>query len=82
MRRGGLYQVTDGVYQARNNDIANLTIVEGDGGLVVDIGPERLLGARSSRASRSLGDAVCRLAGRLGRYLRRSAWRRIGDSNS
>jgi alkyl sulfatase BDS1-like metallo-beta-lactamase superfamily hydrolase len=35
MRRGGLYKVTDGVYQARNNDIANLTIVEGDGGLVV-----------------------------------------------
>jgi alkyl sulfatase BDS1-like metallo-beta-lactamase superfamily hydrolase len=35
MRRGGLYKVTDGVYQARNNDIANLTIVEGDDGLVV-----------------------------------------------
>jgi alkyl sulfatase BDS1-like metallo-beta-lactamase superfamily hydrolase len=35
MRRGGLYKVTDGVYQARNNDIANLTIVEGPGGLVV-----------------------------------------------
>lgn len=35
MRRGGLYQVTDRVYQARNNDIANLTIVEGDDGLVV-----------------------------------------------
>src|SRR5690242_14219041 len=26
MRRGGLYKVTDGIYQARNNDIANLTI--------------------------------------------------------
>ncbi len=35
MRRGGLYKVTDGVYQARNNDIANLTIVEGQDGLVV-----------------------------------------------
>jgi alkyl sulfatase BDS1-like metallo-beta-lactamase superfamily hydrolase len=35
MRRGGLYKVTDGIYQARNNDIANLTIVEGDAGLVV-----------------------------------------------
>ena len=35
MRRGGLYLVTDGVYQARSNDIANLTIVEGEDGLVV-----------------------------------------------
>jgi alkyl sulfatase BDS1-like metallo-beta-lactamase superfamily hydrolase len=35
MRRGGLYKVTDGVCQARNNDIANLTIVEGKDGLVV-----------------------------------------------
>jgi alkyl sulfatase BDS1-like metallo-beta-lactamase superfamily hydrolase len=35
MRRGGLYKVTDGLYQARNNDIANLTIVEGDDGLVI-----------------------------------------------
>ena len=35
MRQGGLYQVTDRIYQARNNDIANLTIVEGDRGLVV-----------------------------------------------
>jgi alkyl sulfatase BDS1-like metallo-beta-lactamase superfamily hydrolase len=35
MRRGGLYKVTDGLYQVRNNDIANLTIVEGDTGLVI-----------------------------------------------
>lgn len=35
MRRGGLYKVTEGLYQARNNDIANLTIVEGDTGLVI-----------------------------------------------
>ena len=35
MRRGGLYKVVDGVYQVRNNDIANLTIVEGDDGLVI-----------------------------------------------
>ena len=35
MRRGGLYQVADGVYQARNNDIANLTVIEGEDGLVV-----------------------------------------------
>lgn len=35
MRRGGLYQVADRLYQSRNNDIANLTIVEGDAGLVI-----------------------------------------------
>lgn len=35
IRRGGLYKVTDGLYQARNNDMANLTIVEGETGLVI-----------------------------------------------
>jgi len=35
IRRGGLYKVVDGVFQVRNNDIANLTVVEGDTGLVV-----------------------------------------------
>jgi alkyl sulfatase BDS1-like metallo-beta-lactamase superfamily hydrolase len=35
IKRGGLYKVVDGLYQARNNDIANLTIVEGDNGLVI-----------------------------------------------
>lgn len=33
--RGGLYKVVDGVYQVRNSDIANLTVVEGESGLVV-----------------------------------------------
>ncbi|MEV0246599.1 alkyl sulfatase dimerization domain-containing protein [Nocardia sp. NPDC050712] len=32
---GGLYEVTKGVYQARNNDIANLTVVEGEDGIIV-----------------------------------------------
>ncbi|MGW6728057.1 MBL fold metallo-hydrolase [Nocardia sp. NPDC055029] len=32
---GGLFEVTKGVYQARNNDIANLTVVEGDDGIIV-----------------------------------------------
>jgi alkyl sulfatase BDS1-like metallo-beta-lactamase superfamily hydrolase len=35
MKRGGLYKVVDGVYQARNSDVANLTIIEGDDGLVI-----------------------------------------------
>ena len=35
IKKGGLFKVVDGIYQARNNDIANLTIVEGDSGLVI-----------------------------------------------
>ncbi|WP_370617720.1 alkyl/aryl-sulfatase [Mumia qirimensis] len=35
MRRGGVYEVVPGLYQVRNNDLANLTVVEGDDGLVV-----------------------------------------------
>ncbi|WP_137872370.1 alkyl sulfatase dimerization domain-containing protein [Rhodococcus sp. Q] len=35
IRHGGLYEVTKGLYQVRNNDIANLTVVEGDDGLIV-----------------------------------------------
>ncbi|MEU9205054.1 alkyl sulfatase dimerization domain-containing protein [Streptomyces sp. NPDC048332] len=35
IRKGGLYKVVDGVHQVRNNDIANLTVIEGDTGLVV-----------------------------------------------
>lgn len=31
----GLYKVTDGIYQARGFDISNLTIVEGDRGVIV-----------------------------------------------
>ncbi len=35
IKRGGLYKVVDGLYQVRNNDIGDLTIVEGDDGLVI-----------------------------------------------
>ncbi|MFC8042096.1 alkyl/aryl-sulfatase [Nocardia sp. NPDC057353] len=35
LARGGLFRVTDRLYQVRNNDIANLTVVEGAAGLVV-----------------------------------------------
>lgn len=39
IKYAGLFQVTDRIYQVRNHDIANVTIVEGDGGLiVVDVG--------------------------------------------
>lgn len=35
IKRGGLFEVTKGLYQVRSNDIANLTVVEGDDGLIV-----------------------------------------------
>ncbi len=35
IHEGGLYKVVDRLYQVRNNDIANLTIVEGDDGLII-----------------------------------------------
>ncbi|MEU0538549.1 alkyl sulfatase dimerization domain-containing protein [Nocardia sp. NPDC005978] len=35
IRHGGLYKIADGLYQVRNNDIANLTMVEGEDGLIV-----------------------------------------------
>jgi alkyl sulfatase BDS1-like metallo-beta-lactamase superfamily hydrolase len=34
-RRSGLFKVVDGLYQVRNNDIGDLTVVEGDDGLVI-----------------------------------------------
>jgi alkyl sulfatase BDS1-like metallo-beta-lactamase superfamily hydrolase len=33
--RGGLFEVVPGLFQVRNNDIGDLTIVEGDNGLVI-----------------------------------------------
>ncbi|MFE3542475.1 alkyl/aryl-sulfatase [Nocardia sp. NPDC059177] len=33
--KNGLYQVTDGIYQIRGFDISNMTIVEGDKGVVI-----------------------------------------------
>ncbi|WP_377267485.1 alkyl/aryl-sulfatase [Peterkaempfera sp. SMS 1(5)a] len=39
IRYAGLFQVTDRIYQVRNHDIANVTVIEGDDGLiVVDVG--------------------------------------------
>ncbi len=31
----GLFQVADGLYQVRNQDLSNMTIIEGDTGIVV-----------------------------------------------
>ncbi|MYT76558.1 Alkyl sulfatase BDS1, metallo-beta-lactamase superfamily [Streptomyces sp. MnatMP-M77] len=35
MRKGGLYKIADRIFQVRNCDIANLTVIEGERGLVV-----------------------------------------------
>jgi alkyl sulfatase BDS1-like metallo-beta-lactamase superfamily hydrolase len=35
IHEGGLYRVTEGIYQVRNSDIGNLTIVEGEDGLII-----------------------------------------------
>lgn len=35
MATGGLFEVVPGLYQVRNNDLANLTVVEGEDGLIV-----------------------------------------------
>lgn len=51
MARGGLFEVTDRIYQVRNLDISNLTIVEGDTGIIV-IDP--LISAETAKAAMEL----------------------------
>jgi alkyl sulfatase BDS1-like metallo-beta-lactamase superfamily hydrolase len=48
---GGLFQVTDRMYQVRNHDISNLTIVEGDTGLILF---DPLISAECSKAALEL----------------------------
>ncbi|MFD6103294.1 alkyl/aryl-sulfatase [Nocardia salmonicida] len=48
---GGLYEVTKGVYQARNNDIANLTVIEGEDGIIVI---DCMAGVESARQAMAL----------------------------
>jgi alkyl sulfatase BDS1-like metallo-beta-lactamase superfamily hydrolase len=49
--KNGLYQVTDGIYQVRGFDISNMTLVEGDAGVIV-IDP--LISAETAAASIAL----------------------------
>ncbi|MDF3310547.1 alkyl sulfatase dimerization domain-containing protein [Rhodococcus sp. T2V] len=49
--RGGLFEVVPGLYQVRNNDIANLTVVEGGNGLVVI---DCMAGVESARQAMAL----------------------------
>ncbi|MEJ8858803.1 alkyl sulfatase dimerization domain-containing protein [Variovorax robiniae] len=49
--KAGLFKVTDRVYQLRGMDLANMTVIEGDRGLII-IDP--LLGAETARAALAL----------------------------
>ncbi|MFI2233939.1 MBL fold metallo-hydrolase [Nocardia testacea] len=51
VKAGGLYQVTDGLYQVRGNDIANFTVVEGEDGLIV---VDCMAGVESARQAMAL----------------------------
>lgn len=46
IHEGGLYKVTDHLYQVRNSDIGNLTVVEGDDGLIIIDTTQYVEGAR------------------------------------
>lgn len=49
--KGGLFKVMDRLYQVRNADLSNLTIVEGDSGLIIF---DPLISAETARAALNL----------------------------
>ena len=51
MVKGGLYKVVDRLYQVRTPDLSNLTIVEGDTGLIVF---DPLISVETARAAMDL----------------------------
>ncbi|MGB0119987.1 MAG: alkyl sulfatase dimerization domain-containing protein [Solirubrobacterales bacterium] len=51
MARGGLFEVCDRIYQVRNLDISNLTIIEGDSGLIV---VDPLISSETAKAAMDL----------------------------
>jgi alkyl sulfatase BDS1-like metallo-beta-lactamase superfamily hydrolase len=48
---GGLFEVTDGIYQVRNLDLSNMTIIEGEEGITV---VDPLVSAETARAGMDL----------------------------
>jgi alkyl sulfatase BDS1-like metallo-beta-lactamase superfamily hydrolase len=60
--KGGLFKVADRLYQVRNADISNLTIVEGDTGLIL---MDPLVSPECARAALELISSI----GRAGRWL-------------
>ena len=51
VRKGGLFKVVDRLYQVRNQDISNLTIIEGDTGLIL---MDPLISVETARAALEL----------------------------
>jgi alkyl sulfatase BDS1-like metallo-beta-lactamase superfamily hydrolase len=51
VRKGGLFKVVDRLYQVRNQDISNLTIIEGDTGLIL---MDPLISVETARAALDL----------------------------
>ncbi len=51
VRKGGLFKVLDRLYQVRNQDISNLTIIEGDTGLIL---MDPLISVETARAALDL----------------------------
>ena len=51
INKGGLFEVVDGLYQVRNQDLSNMTIIEGDNGLIVF---DPLISAETARAALDL----------------------------
>ena len=49
--KGGLYKVVDGLYQVRNADLSNITIFEGDDGIIV---ADPLISVETARAALDL----------------------------
>lgn len=47
----GLFEVTDGIYQVRNQDLSNMTIIEGDEGITV---VDPLISAETAKAAMDL----------------------------
>jgi alkyl sulfatase BDS1-like metallo-beta-lactamase superfamily hydrolase len=47
----GLFEVVPGVYQVRGFDIANMTLIEGDGGVIVVDTLTSIEGARAARGA-------------------------------
>jgi alkyl sulfatase BDS1-like metallo-beta-lactamase superfamily hydrolase len=51
VRKGGLFKVVERLYQVRNQDISNLTIIEGDSGLIL---MDPLISVETARAALDL----------------------------
>ncbi len=51
LAQGGLYKVVDGLYQVRSADLSNLTIIEGEGGIIV---VDPLISTEAARAALEL----------------------------